>query len=119
MWAVIRDPEAPKGCPRAIAPPLTFNLLISRPKSLTQARVCAPKASLISTSSRSLRVFLDSFKRCLIAGAGPIPMILGSTPTVVYPYKRARVCGRGCSSTDTSICFFFMVIETGAISALK
>ncbi|CAD6241000.1 GSCOCG00009055001-RA-CDS, partial [Cotesia congregata] len=35
-------------------------------------------------------VFLDSFKRCLIAGAGPIPMILGSTPTVVYPYKRAR-----------------------------
>jgi len=31
-----------------------------------------------------------SLSRFLIAGAGPIPIILGSTPTIEYPIKRAN-----------------------------
>lgn len=38
-------------------------------------------------SSSVLPVSLSKF---LIAGAGPIPIILGSTPTMLYPTKRAN-----------------------------
>lgn len=38
-------------------------------------------------SSSVLPVSLSKF---LIAGAGPIPIMLGSTPTTVYPTKRAN-----------------------------
>lgn len=46
-WAVILDPEAPKGWPIAIAPPLTLSFSISSFNSFWQARVWAPNASLI------------------------------------------------------------------------
>lgn len=38
-------------------------------------------------SSRDLPVTLSKF---LIAGTGPIPIILGSTPMIEYPIKRAN-----------------------------
>ena len=37
--------------------------------------------------SSVLPVTLSKF---LIAGAGPIPIMLGSTPTILYPTKRAN-----------------------------
>ena len=46
-------PVAPSGCPSAIAPPLTFVLLISNPASLIDATVCDANASLSSTKSIS------------------------------------------------------------------
>lgn len=46
-WPVIREPLAANGWPRAIAPPFTFNLLISKPSDSAQANVCTLNASLI------------------------------------------------------------------------
>lgn len=37
----------------------------------------------------SLSVLPVTLSKFLIAGAGPIPIILGSTPTTEYPIKRA------------------------------
>jgi len=44
----IRAPEAPIGCPRAMAPPLTFTLSRLKPSSRPTARNWAAKASLAS-----------------------------------------------------------------------
>ena len=43
-----RAPEAPSGCPMAIAPPLTLSLPGSAPVSLSQASGTEAKASLTS-----------------------------------------------------------------------
>ena len=48
-----RAPDAPSGCPRAIAPPLGFTRAGSRPSSSMQATDWLAKASLSSTTSRS------------------------------------------------------------------
>src|SRR5204863_9774960 len=39
-----RAPEAPTGCPMAIAPPLTLTLEVFHPRSLLTAQACAAKA---------------------------------------------------------------------------
>lgn len=44
-WAVIRVPEAPRGCPMAIAPPLTLVFSGSRPRALATARYWGANAS--------------------------------------------------------------------------
>lgn len=44
-WAVIRVPEAPRGCPIAIAPPFTLLLSGSKPRALATARYWGAKAS--------------------------------------------------------------------------
>mmetsp|Transcript_21395 Transcript_21395/g.59506 ORF Transcript_21395/g.59506 Transcript_21395/m.59506 type:complete len:240 (+) Transcript_21395:573-1292(+) len=88
--AVIRDPLAPSGCPMAIALPWTLVLSMSRFSSLAHAKNCAAKASLISTRSTSFSSdkspAFESASR--IAGTGPMPMILGSHPTMPYPASR-------------------------------
>jgi len=48
---VMRAPEAPTGCPSAMAPPLTFNFSKSSFSSFWQARVWAPNASLICNAT--------------------------------------------------------------------
>ena len=61
----------------------------SSPSSRSTAMYCAPNASLISkrSMSSSFRPALASTAR--IAGAGPIPMISGGTPTVAPATMRA------------------------------
>lgn len=44
-WAVMRAPEAPSGCPMAIAPPLTLLFSGSRPRAFATARYWGAKAS--------------------------------------------------------------------------
>src|SRR5262249_40127825 len=74
------QPDAPIGCPRAIAPPLTLIRLVSQPISLLTAHACAANASLISIRSRSA-AFQPAFSRQRRdAGTGPMPIIDGSTP---------------------------------------
>src|SRR6266576_4355603 len=51
-----RAPDAPSGWPSAMAPPFTFVLFRSRPRSFSTARYCVANASLISTRSMSLTV---------------------------------------------------------------
>ena len=52
----ILQPDAPIGCPIAIAPPLTLTMDGSQPISLFTAHACAAKASLASTKSKSFMV---------------------------------------------------------------
>lgn len=44
-WVVMRVPEAPRGCPMAIAPPLTLLFSGSSPRALATARYWGAKAS--------------------------------------------------------------------------
>lgn len=50
---VMRVPEAPMGCPRAIAPPCVFTIAGSSPSCRVEWTATAAKASLISTAARS------------------------------------------------------------------
>jgi hypothetical protein len=85
---VRRTPVAASGWPSAMAPPLTLSR-ISSPSSRPTASVCAPWASLISkrAMSSSFRPLRSSSRR--IAGAGPMPMISGGTPTTAAAASRA------------------------------
>mmetsp|Transcript_16556 Transcript_16556/g.52805 ORF Transcript_16556/g.52805 Transcript_16556/m.52805 type:complete len:322 (+) Transcript_16556:61-1026(+) len=100
--AVMRAPEAPSGCPSAIAPPLLLVIARSRPSSFSQARYWAAKASLISTRVMSASVRLARRSASLIAGTGPMPITLGSTPTLAYDTTRARGVSP-CSATAASL----------------
>src|SRR5215471_21310901 len=85
----MRHPDAPIGCPSAIAPPLTLIFDVSQPISLLTAQACAANASLISNTSRSAG-FQSAFASALLeAGTGPMPMIFGSTPVVAKDLMRA------------------------------
>ena len=77
-------PEAPMGCPRAIAPPFTFTFSLGILKSLITAKLCAAKASFASIKSRSL-IFHPAFSTAYLdAGIGPEPIKEGSTPHVAH-----------------------------------
>lgn len=54
-WAVILDPDAARGWPKAIAPPSTLTLFTSSPRSLMQDSVCAPNASFICNGWKLVR----------------------------------------------------------------
>mmetsp|Transcript_9933 Transcript_9933/g.12392 ORF Transcript_9933/g.12392 Transcript_9933/m.12392 type:complete len:205 (+) Transcript_9933:1680-2294(+) len=86
-----RAPEAPIGCPRLIAPPLTFTFSGSRPSCALTASACAANASLASTKSRSSILHPAFLRHFLVAGTGPMPMILGSTPALEYPAILASI----------------------------
>src|SRR6266852_2359709 len=85
-----RAPEAPTGCPRATALPLTFDFPLSNPSSRSTARYCAAKASFISTRSRSCIPRPARCSACREAGTGPIPMISGWTPATPHETIRPR-----------------------------
>ena len=52
-FVIIIEPVAPTGCPKAIAPPLTFTISSSKPNSLLTAHACAANASFDSTKSKN------------------------------------------------------------------
>eukprot|EP00965_Chrysotila_dentata_P195212 6176861-Pleurochrysis_carterae.AAC.4 len=72
-----------------MAPPLTLSLLMSSERALAHASTCGAKASLISTRSISSRVIPDRSRAAWIAGTGPMPITLGSTPTLAHPTSSA------------------------------
>src|SRR5690606_24090455 len=53
-WAASRAPDAPIGCPRAIAPPWMLTRSWETPRSRIDWMATEAKASLISMKSRSL-----------------------------------------------------------------
>ena len=74
-------PVAPSGCPKAIAPPFTFNFVLSALRSAAQANGTGANASFTSYKSISS---IDKFavSRALNdAGIGPVSMKTGSSPT--------------------------------------
>src|SRR6478735_3340256 len=64
----IRVPEAPSGCPMAIAPPCRFTIEWSIPQALMHARDCAAKASLSSTAPTCSQP-MPAFSRALFAAS--------------------------------------------------
>ncbi len=76
----MRAPEAPIGCPSAIAPPLTLTLSCGNCNSRFTAIDCAAKASFNSKISTSSITLLERFKALRIASTGPMPIIEGATP---------------------------------------
>lgn len=62
---VILAPEAARGCPSAIAPPLTLSLFWSSFRASAQARVWTPKASLICKKNSPI------FELTLLLGKSP------------------------------------------------
>lgn len=119
-WAVMRLPLAARGCPKAIAPPFTFNRSKSSLSSRWTANTWGANASFTcfihtlikwtkeatsikSTLSKGTPVFLH---RRRIASTGPIPMIVGSQPTDCQPSMRrsgVKWCfATLCSSATTT-----------------
>src|SRR4051795_2931864 len=85
-----RAPVEPSGCPRAIAPPLTFTRSMSGLCSRCQAATTGANASLISNRSMSLIVIPLRSRIFCVAGIGPSSISTGSHPTVVWSAIRAR-----------------------------
>lgn len=80
----MRQPEAPIGWPRAIAPPFMLVLFVSNPSSLMTAMDWAAKASFASIRSSSSIDQPAFFRAFFVAGMGPVPIIDGSTPAVAH-----------------------------------
>ena len=103
-----RAPVEPSGWPSAIAPPFTFTRSMSGSSSRRHAATTDANASLISTRSMS-SIFIPLRSRSFfVAGIGPVSMITGSTPTVVWSTIRAR----GFSPSDSA--FFRSMSSTAA-----
>src|SRR5579864_5303259 len=101
-----RVPEAPSGWPSAMAPPLTLSLSTSSCSSRITARIWPANASLISIRSRSPSSMPLLASTARIAGAGPMPMRDGSTPTTDQPRMRPigfQPCSSACSAVESSI----------------
>src|ERR1051326_6085 len=105
-WIVMRVPLAASGCPIAIAPPHAFVRARSRPSSRSTARYCGANASFTSTSS-ICSSFIPAFASALrAAGAGPMPMYLGSTPATAHATRRPsgfRPCALAYSSLAITV----------------
>src|SRR6267378_2593578 len=108
----MRQPEAPIGCPSAMAPPFTFTLPVSQPICRFTAIACAAKASLISIKSRSFGSHPARDRQRLDAGTGPIPMYFGSTPA------EAKALMRAMGFNPSSFAFFDEARTTAAAPSL-
>src|ERR1019366_418543 len=101
----IRAPDAPTGCPMAMAPPSAFVLsrsaasaAVSSPESLfVETSDTAAKASFISTRSREARGSPARTSAHSAAAAGASAIRRGASATAAYERSRAsgRTPGRG------------------------
>ena len=89
----MRFPDAPMGCPSAIAPPLMFvrsfiHSLVTPCCAMSSCITpsdCAAKASFNSITSISDSLIPAFLSALAMAGTGPIPMMAGSTPPCPTP----------------------------------
>src|SRR5439155_1345904 len=86
----IRAPEHPSGWPSAIAPPFTFVITWRKPSSRMTVRAWMAKASFSSIRSRSCTVRPARDSTFRVAGMGPTPIVLGSTPAAAEDTTRTR-----------------------------
>src|SRR3989454_1071153 len=102
----MRVPVAARGCPIALAPPFTFVRVRSSPNSRSTARYCGANASFTSTRSISASFMFALASALRAAGAGPIPMCLGSTPATAHATRRPsgfNPCAFAYSSLDSTV----------------
>ena len=78
------------GWPMAMAPPFTFTLPVSQPRSLFTAIAWAANASLASIRSRSSGFQPARPSALRVDGIGPVPITAGSTPAVAKDAMRAN-----------------------------
>ena len=92
MSAVPRSiaPVAPRGCPRAMAPPLTLTRSGSIPRFLIVCSGTTAKASLISHRSMSEACIPAILSAFCEAGVGAVSMMTGSAPAVAIARIRPR-----------------------------
>ena len=110
---MMRAPDAPSGCPRAMAPPFTFIFAGSAPSSFNHASGTDANASLTSKRSMSSTVspaFASSF---LVAGIGAVSIIRGSSAARVNWTNRAR--GRSPSAAAFSSLMMRIAAEPSVI----
>jgi hypothetical protein len=86
---MMRAPEAPRGWPRAIAPPLGLTRSQFGSTSRPQASTTLANASLISITSRSSRPRPVRRRTRSVAGITPVSISTGSTPARANPANRA------------------------------
>ena len=72
-----------------MAPPSTLVRLRSSPSSFSTARYCGANASFTSKRSTSACFSSALASAARMAGAGPMPMIFGSTPATPHCTMRA------------------------------
>ena len=75
----MRVPDAPSGCPIAIAPPLVFTISGSMPHASTHASDCTANASFSSTADTSDQVIPARASARSAASIGAIPNSCGSS----------------------------------------
>ncbi len=108
----MRLPDAPIGCPSAIAPPFTLQFSSNHSAvSPCSSHSCfitpidwAAKASLSSSISISLSFMPALFNALRIAGTGPRPITAGSTPpcpTAIISTRGVRLYSFTASSLAT------------------
>ncbi len=78
----MRAPVAPRGWPRATAPPWTLNRSRGTPMVDRTAQLAVAKASLCSKRSMSSTVVPVSSRSCCTPSMGAAMTRLGSTPAV-------------------------------------
>src|SRR5690606_18927934 len=107
-WMVVAEriaPVAPRGWPRAMAPPMGLTTSSFRPRSRITARDCAAKASFSSIQPIWSSVRPAFFRAAGMASLGPMPMMSGGTPRTAKDTKRAsgvRLCSFRARSDTTS-----------------
>src|SRR5690606_19130913 len=105
----MRQPDAPIGWPMAMAPPFTFTLAVSQPMSRLTEMAWAANASLASMRSRSAAVQPARSRQRWLAGIGPVPMMVGSTPALAW----ALMVASGVRPS----CFAFSALHTMTAAA--
>ena len=105
MVPVIMAPVAPSGWPIAIAPPLTLSFSSGMFRSFWNFSTTEANASFSSNRSMSSTVRPARSSTFLVAGVGPVSMMIGSAPLVAVATMRARgvrPCDLPASSEPTS-----------------
>mmetsp|Transcript_22680 Transcript_22680/g.59273 ORF Transcript_22680/g.59273 Transcript_22680/m.59273 type:complete len:323 (+) Transcript_22680:143-1111(+) len=100
--AMIRAPDAPSGCPSAMAPPCMLKISSGIPNTFCTASACGAKASFTSTIPTASSESSAASSSVWTAGTGPMPITVGSTPTDEKPTRRARGASP-CSPTAVSL----------------
>ncbi len=102
---MIRAPEPPSGCPRAIAPPFGLSRAGSAPVSASQASGTGAKASLTSKTPMSSTERPERASTFAVAGIGAVSMTTGSSPAITVVWMRTsgrRPSSRAFSEVVTS-----------------
>ena len=104
----------PKGCPKAIAPPLIFSCSsISMPKASADPNTCTANASFISTRSMSLISIPARSNTCRHASIGPRPIISGFKAETPLATIRAKGC------RPSSLARVSLITTTAAAPSLR